>query len=687
MARADLQLNLADIAEQVNVSVRAVQVNTDNGDVATSLLAEQVALVPNPGNDLTNMAQTAPGIVMNTQGGAGNFVAFGTTSFANIYTLNGQNQNDAYVSQALTGPTNMLLGRNEVQEVTVVSNGYLGQYGTAGATVNYVTKSGGNDWHGNAAYSWNGRALNANNFFNNRFGTDRPFVNVNEWAGSVGGPVRKNKLFFFVNNEGQRIFIPTSQAVRVPSPEFEAATLANLQAVSPGSIPFYQRMFKLWHNAPGAARAADTLPDNFGNGRGCPEDFTLGGTPCALEFQSTAGNPTDEWLLTGRVDWNIGANDTAFIHFRTSHGLQAASSDPISPLFTGFGRIPSYQGQINETHAFNGRTANQFILSGSWHSASYKLSDMAAATEAMPFGLVFQGDAFSALGPYLSWFPQGSNLGQYQVVDDFSRQSGRHTFKFGIDFLRTNMTDYDVNLNTTGSAGGESLTSFFNVVNDGYFQSFIERTSQPLAWYRLGLYSQDTWRIRPSLSLTLALRAERYSNITCRTHCFSRFAGSFETLSHDVAQPYNAAIRSGLGEAFPEVDGMQWQPRFGFSWSPFGSTRSTVVRGGIGLFADGIVPADPLLYTLGNPPFATGFYVAGGALSPDVAGNMMAKAAGANASFRSSFAAGGALESMSETNPWFVPPWGFLRPTSTILDTRSGALNCSRVSAGTAWRR
>jgi hypothetical protein len=131
----------------------------------------QISQVPNPGNDLSYVAQTAPGVVQNTQGGNGNFSAYGLPATPNLFTLNGQNENDPFINLNNSGATNLLLGNNDVQEATVVTNGYSGQYGTlAGANVNYVTKSGGNSFHGNALYWWNGDILNANSYFNNQNG-------------------------------------------------------------------------------------------------------------------------------------------------------------------------------------------------------------------------------------------------------------------------------------------------------------------------------------------------------------------------------------------------------------------------------------------------------------------------------------------------------------------------------------
>ncbi|HKW66698.1 MAG TPA: carboxypeptidase regulatory-like domain-containing protein [Terriglobales bacterium] len=209
----NVKLTLSSASQTVTVTSEAPVLQTENGNVSTTFSAAQIALVPNPGNDMSYVAQTSPGANMNTQAGYGNFETFGLPGTSNLFTVNGQYENDPFLNLNNSGATNLLLGSNDVQEATVVNNGYSGQYGgLAGANINYVSKSGGNAWHGNASYWWNGRVLNANNYFNKQSPpiTPRPFVNDNQWAASIGGPIKKDKTFFFVDTEGLRVLIPVS---------------------------------------------------------------------------------------------------------------------------------------------------------------------------------------------------------------------------------------------------------------------------------------------------------------------------------------------------------------------------------------------------------------------------------------------------------------------------------------------
>jgi Carboxypeptidase regulatory-like domain len=660
----NIQLAISQGATVVEVNGQGGAVQTENGNVSTAFSATQVANVPNPGNDLSYVLQAAPGAVMNTQAGYGNSSTYGLPATSNLFTINGMNENDPFLNLNNSGATNLLLGQNDVQEVTVVNNGYSAEYGgLAGANVNYVTKSGSNDFHGNLNYFWNGRVMNANSWFNDSAGVPKAFDNANQWAASLGGPLRKDKTFFFVNTEGLRVVLPTSTAVNVPSSQYQAATLANLESNDPASVPFYQQMFSLWDNAPGANGAVNSLQpgkDATGHvisGPGCGSFTGFGDTttPCALQFRSTAGNQTNEWLLSARLDQNIGENDRAYIHFRTDHGLQATYTDPISPLFNAQSVQPQYEGQFNENHTFGSSAVNQFILSGSWYSAIFNTPNLAASTAAMPFRLRFSGGAFYDLGQYLNDWPQGRNVTQYQAIDDFSKLWGRHDFKFGVNFRRNDMTDYAPGLFTTGENTGEDLTSFFNGQGTTFIQSFATRPSQPISLYALGLYAQDEWSARPNLKLTFSLRAEHDSNPVCQTDCFARLAGDFLGASHDPGQPYNQAILTGFHEALPGLTAIDWEPRFGFAWSPFGAGTNTVLRGGIGIFND-FFPATVADNFMNNSPNYNQFVVGPAALSPADPAGIMAQAAGANEAFLNGFASGGTFASISAASPFFVPP-------------------------------
>src|SRR5271163_4851648 len=281
VAIANIKMELGTTGITVEVSGEAPLLQTDSSEISTTMNSLAVSSLPNPGNDLSFIAQTAPGSVMNTQSGYGNFSSYGISATSNLFTMNGMYDNDPFLNLNNSGATNLLLGNNEIQEASVTSNGYSGEYGGfAGATVNYVTKSGGNQFHGNAAYWWNGSAMNANDWFHNNTtpATPKTFDNANQWAASFGGPIKKDKAFFFFNYEGLRVVVPVTQTVTAPSPAFQAATLSNLTAIGQSAqIPYYQNMFNIWNAAPGASRASPIALGGAGTAAGGCGD--LAGTP------------------------------------------------------------------------------------------------------------------------------------------------------------------------------------------------------------------------------------------------------------------------------------------------------------------------------------------------------------------------------------------------------------------------
>jgi hypothetical protein len=670
---ANVQLALGSTGNTVVVNGSATQIQTENGDITTNFSEVQIQSVPNPGADITYVAQTAPGVVMNTQNGGGNFSVFGLPGYSNVFTVNGMDYLNSYGDNNKSGATNNSIGGNEMQSVTVVNNGYSGNYGRlVGANVNFVSKSGTNSFHGNAIYDWNGSLLNANDYFNNLHDTPKPFDNVNQWAASFAGPIWKDHTFFFINNEGLRIVLPTTSSVNIPSPEFEGATIANLQSVNPASVPFYNTIFALYKTAPGASRAADVLPpgrDADGNiisGGGCGTFTALGlGVPCALKFQAIPANFTGEWLLAWRVDQIISSRDQVFLHVFTDHGIQATNTNVINPAFNLSSPQPEWQGQLNETHTFNPRAVNQFIAAFQWSGILFGPPDPAAALKVFPALLNFTGGSFTSLGQNQA-HPVGRHITQYQIVDDYSHQIGKVTLKAGADFLRDDLNVFFYGGNTAGTITSD-LASFYNGQVINFNQSFPETLHSLFAAYDLGFYAEGDWAVTSNLKLTTALRFDRESNITSKQNLFARLEAPFEFANHDSSVPYNRAIQTGIPQALYSTTGISFEPRFGFAWSPFGSTK-TVVRGGVGNFRD-FIPQQILQGFALNTPIVNTFTVAGGYLSPAVVNNILATGASYNNAFSQGFSQGATLADLEAAVPTFSPPAYYGAQRNTINPT------------------
>src|SRR5271167_1849200 len=248
-------LRVAESRQTVEVSSEAPLINPGNANTSTNLSAPALEDLPNPGGDLTYPLQFAAGALVNTAGSGNDFVG-GTNGYGNVefnglpalsngYIVDGLETNDPLTNLNSGLSTNLVLGLNSISEVTVNTLSYAVDQGRYGASqVNYVTKSGSNQFHGNLYELWNGAVLNAANYFTNATpGNQKPFSNVNHFGGSLGGPIVHDKLFFFFDSEWVRIALPIFSTITVPSPAFQNYVLQKLPL---GSVPFYQKMFSLY---------------------------------------------------------------------------------------------------------------------------------------------------------------------------------------------------------------------------------------------------------------------------------------------------------------------------------------------------------------------------------------------------------------------------------------------------------
>ena len=229
----EFQLNIASEHQTVLVTEQAPQINPDNPNTSTTLAARALEDLPNPGGDLTYPLQFAAGALINTAGSGNDFVGSsngygnvefnGLPSLSNGYIVDGLETNDPLTNLNSGLSTNLVLGLNSIAEVTVNTLSYAADQGRYGASqVNYVTKSGTNQFHGNLYELWNGSKLNAADFFTNATpGNHKPRSTVNHFGGSLGGPIVHDKLFFFFDSEWVRIALPIVTATTVPTPAFE----------------------------------------------------------------------------------------------------------------------------------------------------------------------------------------------------------------------------------------------------------------------------------------------------------------------------------------------------------------------------------------------------------------------------------------------------------------------------------
>jgi hypothetical protein len=672
LVTVNAKLELSHGKQTLVVTEAATKLQTDNPNLADTISAVQISELPNPGNDMSYIAQTAAGSVMNTNSGYGNFSSYGLPATSNLFTLDGMDDNDPFLNLNNSGATNLMLGQNEIAETSVEASSYTGEYGTlAGANVNFVTKGGTNQFHGNVNYEWNGSAMNSNDWFNNASSTPRPFSNANQWGASIGGPIKKDKAFFFFDTEGLIFLLPTSTPTNVPTPAFQSEVIANLNAAGlSASVPFYNMIFNLYNTAKGVSGAKDVLlpgatiptpttpsvPTPDGCSDYAPTTFS---TPCALQFRSTAGNESHERIYAGRFDYNFGSKDRMYVRYQQDHGFQATYTDPINPAFNVGSIQPEYQGQLMETHGFGASAVNQLIIFGQWYSAIFVPKSQSAAVATFPATLAFADGSLQMLGGLNYFWPQGRNVTQYGFSDDFSKTHGAHTVKFGFKLRRNDVGDHDYGFYVNPLVLPFSLADFavggVGPIGDLIEENFPTTLDLPMATWGMGAYAQDAWKVKPNLTLNLALRIEHNSNPVCQYNCFARLTAQWNEVSHDPDVPYNQALLVNQHQELSGLQSIVWEPRIGFAWQPRGVAHNTVIRGGFGIFGDAF-PALVADYMSSNPPLLPAFTIYDDNISPAETSNLWNDAASSNQSFVSGFKAGETVGQIEAANPLFSPP-------------------------------
>jgi len=665
-------------------------VDTQNITLATTFTEEQIQDLPTPGGDVTTLAFTAPGVVVNAGGMYGNFSSNGLPGISNLFVLNGFDNQDPFLNLNNSGSSNLTLGQGELADATVIQNGYNSQYGrAAGAIIQYTTKSGGNRFHGEAEESYNGTVLNANGWINSNEGQARPHAVSNEWALNGGGPIIKDKLFFFSDYEGLHYVLPASGYVSLPTPQYEAYTLANVPAAA---LSTYQQIFALYNGAASykSATPVQVTPTPSPNGLygGCgvngptstnsntspaglsgtlnPTDGNTFGTedPCAMSGYGNANNINIEWLFTQRVDWDINSKHKIYGRYKMDHGSQPTYTSFVNPAFNTVSIQPEYEGQFNDSYVITPNLVNSAVVAANWYTAYFGPANIAAAQAAFPFFAVFavgadgsgtpQSAGLSILG-VPNAFPQGRNVTQYQLEEDLSWTHHKHNFKFGANFRRDDFEDFDSQQNTVFP---ELVVYSLNDIAQGqlngpnsqwggdnnFSQNFITDSTAHIALYNIGVYAQDEWQATPNLKLTIGARVDRTGNPLCRDLCFPQYTGSYPNSAASLSTPFNTEIAPQNAHAFPGgVDTIEFQPRFGFNYQ---FDPKTVIRGGVGDFAD-LYPAVFVDSSFENLPNDNAITLYSSNIQNSGAGSMYANAAAGNSALASGFTSGGTVTSVN----------------------------------------
>lgn len=666
----------------VEVSGEAPLLNPGNANTSTTLSAPALENLPNPGGDLTYPLQFAAGALINTAGNGNDFVG-GTNGYGNVefnglpalsngYIVDGLETNDPLTNLNSGLSTNLVLGTNSISEVTVNTLSYSVDQGRYGASqVNYVTKSGTNQFHGNLYELWNGSILNAADYFaNSTQGTHKPRSVVNHFGGSLGGPILHNKLFFFFDSEWVRIALPIFANITVPTPAFQRYALQQVPlggkdavtgsqyAPAPQLAPFYQKMFALYGDTSGTP--LDVL--------GCPfnaNGSSLSGNPpngdgCANRRSVSHSSDDHEQVQTVRVDYNIGPKDNSWFRFQLDNGLQAAYTDAINPLFNAVSPQPLYSFAAGHTHVFSQNLVNYINPAFSWYESLFGPSDFQKTLAAFP--IVLQGSGasapFTTIGGLDNTWVQGRRASRLFINDNLAWSHGAHEFRFGTNTRIFRLNDYDFGEGSVPTVTYATLPQFIYGVASTATKTFPLAANEPFNFLNLDLYAQDTWKVMPKLTWTFGVRDTFNSNPMSPHRQVGRLRGAFDKIAHDVNEPLNAAIQTNLGKLFVSTPAAILQPRTAIAWQ---FTAHSVLRAGFGVFSD-ILPGSIADLIGTNPPYVRTFQggllgaVGGTAIAPGVPNSAVDATVAANQSFGSGFGQGQLSCASARANPTFCLP-------------------------------
>lgn len=587
-ATADLSLPLGKVTEQVKVVADVPIVSTTTQDISGLVGEKEVKALPLNGRSYDLLLTLNPGIVNFTSektGGIGvsnsstgnNFSVSGNRPQQNLFLLNGVEFTGAAENNMQPGgPSENLIGVEAVQEFNVLRDNYGAEYGKRpGAQVNIVTQSGTNQWHGSLYEYLRNSALNARNYFD---GPSTPPFQRNQFGAALGGPIQKDKTFFFLNYEGFRQNLHQTSVAFVP----DLASRAK-------AVPSVQPLLNLW--------PTPTASDPDFNG--------------IAQVSSSPLQTIREDFGTARVDHIFSDKDTLSAVYTIDDGGDVTATI-LNPYSTDILNLREQVASLEETHVFSPTLLNVarfgYSRAGYFFTGEPTPGTPAASVPGFllgdPVGAVVVGGS-AASNPQAQIGLAGSNNGSnltvarnlYTYEDRVSWTHGAHQFTFGAWFQQFQSNE-TLALSQYGQATFASLQTFLA----GATSSFLyDPAPTEMNWRSLfgALYAQDVIRVNPKLTLTLGFRDE-FSTGWNEAH---GRAANYTFNSDGVISSDPRIASSGFTQNNAKF---LPQPRIGLAWSPY--LGKTVVRAGFGMYNE---LQDALGYRMDqNAPFNPTYSIA-----------------------------------------------------------------------------
>ena len=582
----DFALAVGDFAETITVQQAIPLIDTITAQLANLVDQTQISELPLNGRNIEQLILLAPGVQIYQNivagafyGAAPAYSVSGSRPNGQAQILDGTNIQDYFNRGSGAGVLGTSMGVEAIAEFQLLTNTYSAQYGGNGSVMNAVTKSGTNALHGSAYEFLRHSRMDAKNFFD-RPGDPIPPFERHQFGATLGGPITRDRMFFFANYEGLRQTLGLTRVITVPDedarrgflPTGPGGSLVNV-GVDPRVAPY----FKFW-----------PLPDRvIGGGLG---NVTM--------------NPTqegDENYFLGRFDWTFGGGASLFVRYISD---KAELFDPAA------GPMPDLHPAINSNH-------NQFATVEERHPLSNSALNLVRFSLSRPQQ---QSRTDISINPELQWFPGeglpdgGLTIGggvtgfgsaapgpwelmqsRYTLADDLFLTRGAHNLKFGGGATAVHSNVFSP-IPGHGSFSFNSLTLFLQGVPAQYSGTVPggRDASRRFREWHFDVYAQDDWRVSRKVTLNLGLRYSPTNNGTEADGKMHRiidppFGPGFEPVEHIYEQ--NPSLKN-------------LDPRLGVAWTPFDDQR-TSIRGGFGVFHAVIGPRDYAATYYNSPPFRT----------------------------------------------------------------------------------
>jgi len=591
---ADFGLQLQKQTEEVTVITTTPIVDSTRDVLGEVVDQKQVTDLPLNGRDFGKLVALVPGATVEPAGvaavqdGFGQFSINGNRDRSNNYTLDGTDNNDPFFNNSALNQTGIggapasLLPIDAIQEFNLESQ-FPSEYGrNSGAVINIITRSGTNQFHGTAFEFLRNDIFDARNYFDRIPAPESAFIN-NQFGGSLGGPVIKDKTFFFGAYEGQRERVGSDFTFLVPTPGQIASAQSYVRSTGVTPNPALTKMLSFF-----------------------PQPTGFNGTTGTVAGSVKDTNDVDSFIV--KLDQSIGLRE------QLSGRYAYASSEQVFPLGglgSGAGsRLPQFAQQsptrvqvvsVSLLSTLSAQKVNEVRFGYSRYRTSFTSLDASfdPSTLGIDFGTgknglpeIDFGGIFENLGATAYSIPRGRVSQSFQFLDNFTWTVGRHTVKFGGEYRRANVNAFNDNLERgdfvfapnngfiPSNTGADILAAFY-LGYDSYVSAESGNTQRTTINNGFSFFAQDDFRVTSHLILNLGLRWEYFGPISEENNLLANLAPN-GSLAMVGTNGLNAAYKRDLNNLGPRV---------AIAWSPL---QKTVVRGGYGIYYD-YIPQDLLI--------------------------------------------------------------------------------------------